>query len=84
PRRDLGDHPAAFRAITALGQYLHTEGALILWTHRVVVEFPPGSSFIFPAALVRYSFTSVEKPGWQMLVSQSCSAGLHGYVANRF
>ncbi|KAJ7444060.1 hypothetical protein B0H11DRAFT_1931231 [Mycena galericulata] len=67
PRRDLGDHPPAFRAITA-----------------VVVNFPPGSSFIFPAALVRYSFTTVEKPGWQMIISQSCSAGLHGYVANHF
>ncbi|KAJ7511251.1 hypothetical protein B0H11DRAFT_2215090 [Mycena galericulata] len=84
PRRDMGDHPPAFRAITAVGQYPYTEGALILWTHRVVVNFPPGSTFIFPAALVRYSFAAVEKPGWQMLISQSCSAGLHGYVGNHF
>ncbi|KAJ7429222.1 hypothetical protein B0H11DRAFT_2266547 [Mycena galericulata] len=84
PRRDLGDHPPAWRVVTAVGQYPYTEGALILWTHRVVVNFPPGSSFLFPAGLVRYSFAAVEKPGWQMIISQSCSAGLHSYVANNF
>jgi hypothetical protein len=60
------------------------EGQLILWRERTIVTFPPGSTFLLPAALVRFSFTAVEKPGWQMLISQSCSAGLHGYVANGF
>ncbi|KAJ7437062.1 hypothetical protein B0H11DRAFT_2255625 [Mycena galericulata] len=84
PRTERGDHPPAFRAITSVGQYPYHEGKLILWQHRIVLDFPPGSTFIFPAGVVGYSFTEVEKPGWQMIVTQSCSAGLHGFVANGF
>lgn len=84
PLRDTNDHPAAFHALTAISDYDSNEGELILWRERVVVNFPPGSTFLFPAGLVSYSFTEVQKPGWQMLISQSCSAGLHSYVANGF
>ncbi|KAJ7506188.1 hypothetical protein B0H11DRAFT_1904083 [Mycena galericulata] len=84
PHRHPGDHPAGMRAVTALGNYPPTEGALVLWRERVIVTFPPGSTFVYPAALCHISFTTVEKPSFQMLVSQSCSAGLHGYVANGF
>ncbi|KAJ7498213.1 hypothetical protein B0H11DRAFT_2226349 [Mycena galericulata] len=84
PCVEEGDHPSAFRAITAVGNYPYHDGKLILWQHRKVIDFPPGSTFLFPAGFVRYSFTEVEKPGWQMLITQSCSAGLHGFVANGF
>ncbi|KAJ7431197.1 hypothetical protein B0H11DRAFT_2262220 [Mycena galericulata] len=84
PRTEPNDHPPAFRAITSVGNYLYHEGKLILWQLRIVLDFPPGSTFIFPAGVVRYSFTQVEKPGWQMIITQSCSAGLHGFVANGF
>ncbi|KAJ6450235.1 hypothetical protein C8R47DRAFT_1084496 [Mycena vitilis] len=84
PRRELDDEPGSFRAVTALGNYDSEEGRLILWRERAIVKFPPGSTFIFPGALVRYSFTAVEKPGWQMLISQSCAVGLRGFVANGF
>ncbi|KAJ6477914.1 hypothetical protein C8R47DRAFT_1219816 [Mycena vitilis] len=84
PRRDTKDHSASFRAITAVGSYHSTQGELILWTHRKIVTFTAGITFLLPASLVRYSFTEVEKPGWQMLITQSCSAGLHGFVADNF
>jgi hypothetical protein len=84
PRRDTDDHPSSFRALTAVGHYDSGQGDLVLWRERTVVEFPPGSTFLFPAGLVHYSFSAVEKPGRQMLISQSCSAGLHGYVENGF
>ncbi|KAJ7622773.1 hypothetical protein DFH06DRAFT_1340645 [Mycena polygramma] len=84
PRREERDHSASFRAVTAIGNYHPSEGQLILWTHRKVVTFPPGSTFLLPGSLVRYSFTEVERPGWQMVVTQSCGAGLHDYVANNF
>ncbi|KAJ7675664.1 hypothetical protein DFH06DRAFT_1317826 [Mycena polygramma] len=76
PRREPGDHPSAFRAITSLGKYDATEGELVLWNERTILAFPPGSTFLFAERLVRYSFTEVRKPGWQMLISQSCGAGL--------
>ncbi|KAJ6454920.1 hypothetical protein C8R47DRAFT_1082910 [Mycena vitilis] len=84
PRRELNDEPFAFRAVTAVGQYGVSEGQLTLWNERVIVEFPPGSTFVFPATLVRYSFTTVEKPGWQMLITQSCAVGLRNHVASGF
>ncbi|KAJ7470064.1 hypothetical protein B0H11DRAFT_1920223 [Mycena galericulata] len=76
--------PPAFRAITALGNYPYHEGKLVLWQHRKIIDFPPGSTFLFPAGFVSYSFTAVETPSWQMLITQSCSAGLHGFVRNGF
>ncbi|KAJ7781729.1 hypothetical protein DFH07DRAFT_949424 [Mycena maculata] len=79
-----GDHLAGLRALTSIGQYPYHEGKMILWNHRVVVDFPPGSTMFFPAAVMPYLFTNVEKPGWQMLITQACSAGLHRYVANGF
>ncbi|KAJ6475021.1 hypothetical protein C8R47DRAFT_1220846 [Mycena vitilis] len=84
PRRDTQDHSASFRAVTAIGDYGPTQGEVVLWTHRKIVTFPPGSTFLLSACLVRYSFTEVEQPGRQMIVTQSCAAGLHEYVANNF
>ncbi|KAJ7430101.1 hypothetical protein B0H11DRAFT_1943740 [Mycena galericulata] len=68
----------------ALGNYPYHEGKLVLWQHRKIIDFPPGSTFLFPAGFVSYSFTAVETPSWQMLITQSCSAGLHGFVRNGF
>ncbi|KAJ7173528.1 hypothetical protein C8R46DRAFT_1215457 [Mycena filopes] len=78
PSTDTGGHPPGFRAITAIGDYDASEGKLILWGERTIVEFPAGSTFLFAGDLVRYSFTKVEK-GRQMLITQACGAGLHGF-----
>ncbi|KAJ7733850.1 hypothetical protein DFH07DRAFT_967817 [Mycena maculata] len=81
-RRDEDDHPSSIRGLTAVGAYPYTEGGLILWNDRTVVDFPPGSSFFFLGALTHYSFCAVEKPGYQMIITQACGARLHGYVAD--
>ncbi|KAJ7271700.1 hypothetical protein C8J57DRAFT_1507617 [Mycena rebaudengoi] len=74
-----------WRCLTALGNYdSRFGGDLILWDHRLVVTFPPGSSFLFPGAMTCYSFSQV---GWhenQYLMSQYAEAPHFHYHANGF
>ncbi|KAJ7913298.1 hypothetical protein B0H13DRAFT_1557393, partial [Mycena leptocephala] len=71
-------------ALTSLGHYDPTmEGELILWTEKKVINFPVGTTFLMPKWLP-YSFTSVESPRSQMILSQTCENALCEYVANRF
>jgi hypothetical protein len=69
--------------LTSLGNYDQTEGELILWTEKKVINFPVGATFLMPRWLP-YSFTSVESPGFQMILTQTCDNALCEYVTNGF
>ncbi|KAJ7038828.1 hypothetical protein C8F04DRAFT_950823 [Mycena alexandri] len=83
PQRERKAQPSGMTAITALGNYDATDGELILWEDQIVVNFPPGSTFLLPKWM-NYSFTAVEEPGYQMILAQSCDAALSEFVANGF
>ncbi|KAJ7983077.1 hypothetical protein DFH06DRAFT_977728 [Mycena polygramma] len=75
----------AWRALTALGEYdSRWGGELILWEEKKVFRFPPGSTFLFPGTLVRYSFTQVRSGERQYSFSQYAQAGLYRYLENGF
>ncbi|KAJ7161446.1 hypothetical protein C8R43DRAFT_865398, partial [Mycena crocata] len=61
PRIPMDDDVAwGWSAFTALGSFNSKEGGhLILWDFNIVVPFPPGSTILFPRALVRYSFVKI-------------------------
>ncbi|KAJ7024363.1 hypothetical protein C8F04DRAFT_969087, partial [Mycena alexandri] len=85
PRLDDHDLPWAWRALTALGDYNpRWGGELILWEEKKVITFPPGATFLFPAAFTRYSFTQVRAGEARYSVSQYAQAGLFRYVENGF
>ncbi|KAJ7909217.1 hypothetical protein B0H13DRAFT_1877968 [Mycena leptocephala] len=72
PRLQDKDVLHGWRALTALGTYDSRYGGdIILWDDGFVLRFPPGATFLFPAALMRYSFVEVQP-------------GLHRYITNGY
>jgi hypothetical protein len=82
-RRERLAYIPSLSALTSLGNYDPTEGELILWTEKKVINFPVGATFLMPKWLP-YSFTAVESPGYQMILTQTCENELCEYVANDF
>ncbi|KAJ7236958.1 hypothetical protein C8J57DRAFT_1529749 [Mycena rebaudengoi] len=76
----------AWRSVTSLGVYDSRHGGhLILWDLRRIILFPPGSTFLFPGALIRYSFVAIEeRTERQFLLTQYSDAGHYRYLANGF
>ncbi|KAJ7035480.1 hypothetical protein C8F04DRAFT_1259024 [Mycena alexandri] len=82
PLVDAAAYIPSFTALTSLGNYdPASEGKLILWDDKKVVDFPVGSTVFLPKWMP-YSFTAVEWPGYQMLLKQSCENALVEYVDN--
>ncbi|KAJ7838430.1 hypothetical protein B0H13DRAFT_1650755, partial [Mycena leptocephala] len=85
PRLDDLDMLWSWRALTALGRYnARWGGELILWEEKKVIKFPPGATFLFPAAFTRYSFTQVRAGETQYAFSQYSHSGPFRYVENGF
>ncbi|KAJ7182631.1 hypothetical protein C8R43DRAFT_868982 [Mycena crocata] len=85
PRLDDLEFLWAWRGMSFLGKYAHRwGGALILWEERKVIELPVGSTFLFPAAFTRYSFTEVRAGEYQYVFSQYTQAAPFRYVDNGF
>ncbi|KAJ7834681.1 hypothetical protein B0H13DRAFT_2369768 [Mycena leptocephala] len=82
-RKEGGSYIPGMTALTSLGNHHDREGELILWTVKKVVNFPVGSTVLLPQWML-YSFTSVESPGYQMILRQTCENALCEYVANDF
>ncbi|KAJ6449026.1 hypothetical protein C8R47DRAFT_1084852 [Mycena vitilis] len=83
PRAEEASYTPGMTALTALGDYDADEGELILWTEKTVINFPVGATILLPKWLP-YSFTAVESPGSQMILSQMCEDALGDFVANGF
>ncbi|KAJ7768839.1 hypothetical protein B0H16DRAFT_1452767 [Mycena metata] len=82
PLVDAAAYIPSFTALTSLGNYdPASEGKLILWADKKVVDFPVGSTVFLPKWMP-YSFTAVEWPSYQMLLKQSCENALVEYVDN--
>ncbi|KAF7371538.1 hypothetical protein MVEN_00008800 [Mycena venus] len=71
--------------ITALGWYDYRKGGhLILWDLRLVIEFPPGSTFAIPSAVLRHSNVSIQQGEKRFSMTQYTSAGVFRFVNNGF
>ncbi|KAJ7116238.1 hypothetical protein C8R43DRAFT_960909 [Mycena crocata] len=66
----LGDHDTRF------------SGDIIFWGSKMVAPFPPGSTLIFPAWWMPYSFTMVDRDEVLYVVLQRMDAGLYRFVEN--
>ncbi|KAJ7682140.1 hypothetical protein DFH06DRAFT_978036 [Mycena polygramma] len=83
PRLDDLQMLWSWRALTALGNYnARWGGEVILWEEKKVIKFPVGSTFLFPSAFMRYSFTQVNAGEHQFWFSQYSQAGLFRHVEN--
>ncbi|KAJ7512302.1 hypothetical protein B0H11DRAFT_1699416 [Mycena galericulata] len=87
PRRDDRDSVHGVRAITSLGSYdsQHTyAGDVVFHGSKFVAPFPSGSTFIFPAWWMPYSFTLVDRDETHYVIMQHMDAGLDRFVQNGF
>ncbi|KAJ7670619.1 hypothetical protein DFH06DRAFT_1320546 [Mycena polygramma] len=84
-RKDYRDSLYGVRALTALGTYdtrFTDVGDIIFWGSKVFASFPVGSTFMFPAWWMPYSFTMVDRDETHYLVMQHMDAGIDRWVEN--
>ncbi|KAJ3832221.1 hypothetical protein F5878DRAFT_654683 [Lentinula raphanica] len=66
PHRDSKNLVCGECAVHSEGSFDHKKGGhLILWDLKLIVEFPPGCTALFPSALLRHSNASIQ-------ASESC------------
>ncbi|KAH9857668.1 hypothetical protein C2E23DRAFT_805249 [Lenzites betulinus] len=79
---DSLNDPCNWIHITALGTFNPDKGGhLILYDLRLVIRFPPGSSILFPSALLRHGNLAVAGHEHRMSFTQYCAGGLMRWVA---
>jgi hypothetical protein len=70
-------------AITALGDFDPKKGGhLILWDLKLAVEFPPGSTILFPSATITHSNTSISHDECRLSFTQYSAGGMFRWVDN--
>ncbi len=70
-------------AVTALGDFNPDEGGhLVLWSLRVVIRFPPGSTLLFPSALVQHSNVPIQAGEQRYSITQYSAGSLFRWVRN--
>ncbi|KAF8074793.1 hypothetical protein FPV67DRAFT_1408989, partial [Lyophyllum atratum] len=69
-------------AVTALGDYDPTRGGhLILYSLKLIIEFPPGSMAIIPSGAVEHGNTPVGPNETCLSFTQYAAGGLFRWVA---
>ncbi|KAK0467697.1 uncharacterized protein EV420DRAFT_1616587 [Desarmillaria tabescens] len=78
---DSGNLPFGWCSVTALGHFNPKQGGhLILWDLKLVIEFPPGSTILFPSAILRHSNTPIGCGETRYSFTQYMSGGLFRWV----
>ncbi|KAJ6489353.1 hypothetical protein C8R47DRAFT_1215699 [Mycena vitilis] len=80
PKQHLRDRATGWTAVTSVGDYAADESALILWREHRIIRFPPGSTFLFPAGLLNYSFTGISEYSSRMLISQTFDGEIWRFI----
>ncbi|KAF8954588.1 hypothetical protein BDZ97DRAFT_1602946, partial [Flammula alnicola] len=80
---DFANLPFGWCSVTALGSYDPTKGGhLILWDCHLVIEFPPGSTILFPSAVIWHSNVAISKEETRYSFAQYSAGGLFRWVDN--
>ncbi|KAJ6592092.1 hypothetical protein DFH09DRAFT_906714 [Mycena vulgaris] len=87
PHLDFGNLLWGWCAITTLGDFdpdLDLSGHLILWDLHLVICFPPGSTILFPSALIRHSNVPIWAHEHRCSFMQYTAGGVFRWVRNGF
>ncbi|KAF9034125.1 hypothetical protein BJ165DRAFT_1534319 [Panaeolus papilionaceus] len=85
PHTDFANLPFGWCALTALGKFDHTRGGhLVLWDCGLVIEFPPGSTILFPSALIAHSNTRIGSSETRYSFTAYTAGGLFRWVDHGF
>ncbi|KAF8153397.1 hypothetical protein B0H34DRAFT_800603 [Crassisporium funariophilum] len=82
---DTQNCPFGWCAITALGNFDHTQGGhLILWELKLIIEFPHACTVLIPSATITHSNIPVADGDVRVLITQYCAGSIFRYVDNGF
>lgn len=83
PHRDCANYAGGWCAITALGDFDPRRGGhLILWSARVAIEFPPGSTILIPSALICHSNVPIQLSNTRFSLTQYTAGQLLSWIDN--
>ncbi|KAJ3727518.1 hypothetical protein C8R42DRAFT_573008, partial [Lentinula raphanica] len=85
PHMDADNYVSSWCADTALGTFNPDEGGqLVLWDLGLVIRFPPGSTILFPSALITHSTLPIQAHETRYAILQYSSGGLFRWRENGF
>lgn len=85
PHIDPGNLAFGECSVTPFGVYDYTKGGhLILWDLKMVIEFPPGSTILFPSAVISHSNVAIAKNERRYSFAQYTAGGLFRWVDQGF
>ena len=85
PHVDFRNLSWGWCAVTALGDFDHTQGGhLVLWDLCMVIEFPRGSTIFIPSALITHSNLPIQPGECRMSFTQYTASGMFHWVAHGY
>ncbi|KAJ3767031.1 hypothetical protein FB446DRAFT_623956, partial [Lentinula raphanica] len=85
PHMDADNSISSWCADTALGSFNPDKGGqLVLWDLGLVIRFPPGSTILFPSALITHSTLPIQAHESRYAILQYSSGGLFRWRENGF
>ncbi|KAJ3968521.1 hypothetical protein EV361DRAFT_829887 [Lentinula raphanica] len=85
PHMDADNGAGGWCTDTPSGNYDPDKGGhLVLWDMGLVIRFPPGSSILFPSALITHSTLPIQEHETRYAFIQYSSGGLFRWRANGF
>ncbi|KAJ3767739.1 hypothetical protein FB446DRAFT_651657, partial [Lentinula raphanica] len=85
PHMDADNSASGWCAETAFGEFDPDKGGhLVLWDLGLVIRFPPGSTILFPSALIMHSTVPIQEHETRYAMIQYSSGGLFRWRDNGF
>ncbi|KAF9024779.1 hypothetical protein BDP27DRAFT_1248594, partial [Rhodocollybia butyracea] len=83
PHLDAGNAAHGWCTDTSAGEFNPDKGGhLVLWNLRLVIHFPPGSTILFPSALLTHSNIPVSPDKTRYSIVQYSAGGLFRWRCN--
>ncbi|KAJ3903519.1 hypothetical protein F5879DRAFT_803469, partial [Lentinula edodes] len=85
PHMDPDNRASSWCADTTMGPFNPDQGGhLVLWDLGLVIRFPPGSTILFPSALITHSTIPIQADETRYAMVQYSSGGLFRWHENGF
>ncbi|KAH7871100.1 uncharacterized protein C8R40DRAFT_1055208 [Lentinula edodes] len=85
PHMDPDNRASSWCADTSMGPFNPDKGGhLVLWDIGLVIRFPPGSTILFPSALITHSTIPIQTHETRYAMVQYSSGGLFRWRENGF
>ncbi len=79
--RDHLNLPFGWCCVTVFGDFDYTRGGhLVLWDLGLVIEIPPGATFLIPSAILEHSNLDIAEGETRMSVTQYSAGGLFRWI----